>query len=260
MNRLLSPIAALVALTADAPAPAEDPKPTTVYEIRTYYAAPGKLDALNARFRDHTLKLFEKHGLTNVGYFVPVGENKDNKLVYFISAPSKEARDKSFKEFGADPGLEEGVAGEREGRQAGRTKIESDFLTVTDYSPVLKIGQGKDDRVFELRTYTATKGNLGLLNDRFKDHTIKLFEKYGMTNVVYWNVLKGQKGDDTMLVYLLSHKSKDEAEKSFDGFRADPGVDRGTKASEEKGGGSLTEPKGGVVSEFLKPTDYSPLK
>ena len=43
-------------------------KDERVYELRTYYAAPGKLDALNARFRDHTCKLFEKHGMTNVGY------------------------------------------------------------------------------------------------------------------------------------------------------------------------------------------------
>jgi hypothetical protein len=114
--------------------------------------------------------------------------------------------------------------------------------------------------VFELRTYTATKGNLGHLNDRFKDHTIKLFEKHGMTNVVYWNALKGQKGEDTQLVYLLAHKSPDAAKKSFDTFRMDPDWVAARKASEEKAGGSLTEPKGGVVSEFLKPTEYSPLK
>ena len=114
--------------------------------------------------------------------------------------------------------------------------------------------------MFELRDYTATKGNLGHLNDRFKDHTIKLFEKHGMTNVVYWNALKGQKGEDTQLVYLLAHKSPDAAKKSFDTFRMDPDWVAARKASEEKAGGSLTEPKGGDVSEFLKPTDYSPLK
>src|SRR3954464_10606179 len=102
MRRLLPllALAPLVALTTGSSAAEKD---TPVYEMRVYYAAPGKLDALNSRFRDHTLKLFEKHGLANVGYFVPAGENKDNKLVYFISAPSKEARDKSFKEFAADP-------------------------------------------------------------------------------------------------------------------------------------------------------------
>jgi hypothetical protein len=44
-----------------------------VYELRVYYAAEGKLDALHARFRDHTMKIFENHGMKNVGYFVPEG-------------------------------------------------------------------------------------------------------------------------------------------------------------------------------------------
>ena len=222
------------------------------------YAAPDKLDALHARFRDHTMKLFEKHGLTNVGYFVPI-DNKENKLVYWISAPSKAARDKSFKEFAADPDWRKAA---QESEKNGRlvNKVVSTFLTVTDYSPALKPAQSKDERVFELRMYTATKGNLGNLNDRFKDHTMKLFEKHGMTNVVYWNVLKGQKDDDKRLVYLLAHKSQDAAKKSFDEFRKDPDWIAAKDASEKKGGGSLTEPKGGVVSEFLKPTDYSPLK
>jgi hypothetical protein len=255
MKRLL-PLFALVALPSGSLAAEPD---TKVYEMRVYYAAPGKLDALHARFRDHTMKLFDKHGLTNVGYFVPVGENKDNKLVYWISAPSKEARDKSFKAFAADPEWQKAAKeSEKDGKLVA--KIESFFMTATDYSPALKLAQSKDDRVFELRTYTATKGNLGHLNDRFKNHTVKLFEKHGMTNVVYWNVLKGQKGEDTQLVYLLTHKSEDAAKKSFDSFRQDADWVAARKASEEKAGGSLTEPKGGVVSEFLKPTDYSPLK
>ena len=257
MKRLL-PLFALAPLAAAAVDSRAAEPDTKVYEMRVYYAAPGKLDALHARFRDHTMKLFDKHGLTNVGYFVPVGENKDNKLVYWISAPSKEARDKSFKAFAADPEWKKAAA---ESEKGGRlvSKIESHFLTATDYSPPLKLAQSKDERVFELRTYTATKGNLGHLNDRFRNHTIKLFEKHGMTNVVYWNALKGQKGEDNTLVYLLAHKSEDAAKKSFDSFRMDPDWVAARKASEEKAGGSLTE-KDGVKSEFLKPTDYSPLK
>jgi hypothetical protein len=263
MRRLLPlvALAPLFALTAGSRAPlarAADPD-TRVYELRVYYAAPGKLDALNARFKNHTMKLFEKHGLANGGYFVPVGENKENKLVYWISAPSKEARDKSFKEFGADPEWKKVAAeSEKDGRLLAKAP-ESTLMTVTGYSPAIKLAQAKDDRVFELRTYTATKGNLGNLNDRFKNHTIKLFEKHGMTNVVYWNVLKDQKGDDNKLIYLLAHKSEEAAKKSFDAFRMDPDWIAARKASEEKGGGSLTE-KDGVKSEFLKPTDYSPLK
>jgi hypothetical protein len=248
-------IVPLVALVTESRAAEPD---TRVYEMRVYYAGPGKLDALNARFRDHTMRLFEKHGLSNVGYFVPVGENKENKLAYWISAPSKAARDKSFKEFGADPEWKKVVAeSEKNGRLV--SKFEGAFLTVTDYSPPLKLAQSKEDRVFELRTYTASQGNLGHLNDRFKNHTLKLFEKHGMTNIVYWNALKGTKGDEVKLMYLLAHKSEEAAKKSFDSFRKDPDWLAARKASEEKAGGSLTE-KDGVKSEFLKPTDYSPLK
>src|SRR5437588_7698451 len=98
---LLPLLCALIALFLSvARSSAED---TRLFELRTCYAAPGKLDALNARFRNHTTKLFEKHGMTNVGYFVPVGDNKDNKLVYFLSYPTKEDREKSWKGFVADP-------------------------------------------------------------------------------------------------------------------------------------------------------------
>lgn len=256
--RCLLPLFALVPLALMTADVTSAEKEARVYEMRVYYAPEGKLEALNARFKNHTLKLFEKHGLTNVGYFVPL-DNKENKLVYFISAPSKEARNKSFKDFGADPEWQKAYKdSEKDGKLT--TKIESRFLTETEYSPMFKIETSKEPRVFELRTYTATKGNLGNLNDRFKNHTIKLFEKHGMTNVIYWNVLKGEKGADETLIYLLAHKSKDAAAKSFDAFRKDPDWLAAREASEKKGGGSLTEAKGGVVSEFLVPTDYSPLK
>ena len=153
MRRLLPlfALAPLAALVADAPAAEKD---TRVYEMRTYYAAKDKLDALHARFKNHTLKLFEKHGITNVAYFTPI-DNKDNKLVYFVSFPSKEARNKSFKEFGADPDWKKAAAdSEKDGKLV--EKIESRFLTVTDYSPEFKITESNAVRVFELRTYTAT--------------------------------------------------------------------------------------------------------
>ncbi len=261
MRRLLPllALAPLVALTADAPAPAEDSKPVTVYEMREYYAKPGKLDAIHVRFKDQMKSLMKKHEITPVAFFVPTGENKDSKLVAFYSFPSMKAREVAWNKYLADPDAKKAfLESEKDGPLEG--KVDVRFLTATDYSPEFKIEKSKDDRVFELRTYTATKGNLGHLNDRFKNHTIKLFEKHGMTNVVYWNVLKGEPDADRLLVYLLAHKSKEAAAKSFDEFRKDPDWVAARKASEEKGGGSLTEAKGGVISEFLKPTDYSPLK
>jgi len=103
-----------------------------VFEIRTYYANEGKLDALLARFRDHTVTLFKKHGMTNVGYWVPA-DNKENKLVYMLAFPSREARDKAFKAFGADPDWQKA---RKESTKDGRLvkKIVNDFLGGTDFS------------------------------------------------------------------------------------------------------------------------------
>ena len=138
-------------------------------------------------------------------------------------------------------------------------KVTSVFMKATDYSPALKI-ETPGNRVIELRTYIATPNNLELLNGRFREHTMKLFEKYGMTNLIYWNYMADQKDADKMLVYLLAHKSKEAGLASFDAFRKDADWLKARAASEEKGKGSLTVEKIGVQSEYMVPTDYSPLK
>ena len=109
---------------------------TRCYELRIYTAAEGKLEALNARFRDHTCALFEKHGLTNVGYWVPL-DAKDNRLIYVISSPNREAHAKSFKAFLNDPDWKKAYAAStKNGRLVA--KIESTFLSAVDYSPAVK--------------------------------------------------------------------------------------------------------------------------
>lgn len=248
---LAATVAALAAATAA-------DKDSRVYELRTYTAAPGKLDALNARFRDHTLKLFEKHGMTNVAYWVPI-DNKDNQLIYLLSHASEDARAKSFRSFGSDPAWQAAVKQtEANGRLA--TKVEYRLLTPTDYSPLMKSGHDvSGGRVFEMRTYTASPGKLDNLNARFRDHTLKLFEKHGMTNLGYFTPLAGTKGADDTLIYFLAHRSVDASKASWDAFRKDPTWTAARKASEDKAGGSLTAPEG-VKSVFLKPTDYSPMK
>jgi hypothetical protein len=228
-----------------------------LFELRTYYASSGKLDNLLARFRDHTCKLFEKHGMTNIGYWVPI-DNKDNKLIYILAHKDREASKASWKGFMADPDWQKAYKeSEANGRLLAKAPVVA-FMRATDYSPMIKTG-GDGERVFELRTYTAEPGRLDALNARFRDHTCKLFEKHGMTNIGYWNYDKEQKHSDVMLFYILAHKSVDSAKTSFDAFRKDPDWVAAKAASEEKAGGSLTI-KDGVKSEFVKPTDFSPLK
>src|SRR5947209_2730212 len=72
-----------------------------VFELRTYTTNEGKLEALQARFRDHTTRIFKKHHMTNVGYWVPV--DKPNTLIYIISHESREAAKANWDAFRADP-------------------------------------------------------------------------------------------------------------------------------------------------------------
>ncbi|MCX7872525.1 MAG: NIPSNAP family protein [Verrucomicrobiae bacterium] len=230
---------------------------TKCYEMRVYYAAQDKLDALHARFRNHTCKLFEKHGMVNIGYWTPL-ENPDHKLIYILAYPNREAREKSWKAFMSDP---EWQTAFKESEKQGRLveKVESYFLTPTDFSPEIKPSAEKENRLFELRTYTAAPEKLEALKARFRDHTVKLFEKHGIKNFGYWTLTPGQKGSENTLIYILIHKDKNSAEKSFTAFRNDPAWIAARKESEEKAGGPLTV-NGGVKSEFLTPTDYSPSK
>ena len=114
-------------------------KDSRVFEMRTYYAAPGKLEDLQARFRDHTVKLFEKHGMANVGYWVPVdektGQPSGNTLVYILAYPSLEARTKSWDGFRADPAW---TAARNESEKNGKLveKVDAVFLKATDYSAI----------------------------------------------------------------------------------------------------------------------------
>jgi hypothetical protein len=128
-----------VAMFAATQAPPSTAKGARVFEMRTYYASPGKLEALHARFRDHTTKLFEKHGMTNVGYWVPIdgqtGAATGNTLVYILSYPSLEARKKSWDAFQHDPEWKTVKdASEKEGKLVD--KVDSVFLSPTDYSAI----------------------------------------------------------------------------------------------------------------------------
>jgi NIPSNAP len=245
---------ALVAMLGAAPA---GEKADRVYELRTYYAPVGRLGDLQARFRNHTLKLFEKHGMTNIGYWTPIA-NKDNQLIYMLAHPSRAAATKAWAAFQADPAWA-AVRQETEAKGPIVANVESVFLKATDYSPEPKPA-ATGERVFELRTYLATPKNLDNLNARFRNHTVKLFENHGMTNIGYWVPLKGEKGADDVLVYMLAHKSVDAAKQSFAAFRDDPAWKAALKASEENAGGPLTVPKIGVKSVMMKATDYSPMR
>ena len=247
---LLSTLTAFVSLKHEALKP-----DNRLYEMRVYYAEPDKLNDLLARFRNHTTKLFSKHGMTSEGYWVPV-DNKENKLVYVLSYKDKNAREKAWKAFSDDPEWKKAAeASEKNGKLI--TKIESFYLKTTDFSPAKIAKTGTPNRVFELRTYKATPGHLPNLLARFRNHTTALFSKHGMTNLWYWTFTEKEQGADDMLIYFLAHPSQEAGLEDFKKFGADPDWNAVKKASEDKAGGSLTEY---VKSEYMNPTDFSPIK
>ena len=132
-----STLAGIAADTNVAPASASIAKDSRCFEMRTYYAAPGKLEALNARFRDHTCALFKKHGIEIVGFWIPTDKEQgaEIKLVYLLAHKSREAAKQSWKEFGGDPEWKKArTASEVNGKLV--EKVETVFMAATDYSPV----------------------------------------------------------------------------------------------------------------------------
>jgi hypothetical protein len=110
---------------------------------------------------------------------------------------------------------------------------------------------GAKHRVFEIRTYTTKEGKLPDLLKRFRDHTTKLFEKHGMTNIGYWTPADEPRSKDT-LIYILAHDSRDAAKKSWAAFRADPEWQAVQKASEANG-----KIVAKTESVYANPTDFS---
>jgi hypothetical protein len=234
-----------------------------VFELRIYVCNPGKLEALLDRFRNHTCQLFEKHGMTNIGYWVPIEEEHgaSDTLIYVLQHQSREAAKESFAAFSRDP---DWVTARKESEKDGAILAEkptSIFMTRTDYSVALNVEAATPGRTFELRIYETPEGKVAPLHDRFRQHTCSLFEKHGMTNICYWEPVEKEKGAGSMLVYILAHKSHEAGLASFAAFREDPDWIAAKAATEEANGGSLTLPQPeGVRSIYMRPTDFSPMK
>ena len=228
---------------------------TRCYELRIYTANEGKLAALQARFKDHTCKLFEKHELTNVGYWVPV-DKSDNRLIYVISSPNRAAHKKSWKAFLNDSDWKKAYkASTKDGALVA--KIDSTFMSATDYSPAVKPVITKKIRMFELRTYTTAPDRLKNLHGRFRDHTCKIFEKNGMKNVAYWTPTDANKGKSNTLIYIISHfGTTDQAKKNWAGFGGDPDWQKARATSEVDGKILAKRP----ARLYLTATDFSPIQ
>jgi len=135
------------------------------------------------------------------------------------------------------------------------------ILSISSISLIVGLGAGvfystsaQSQKVFELRTYQATPGNLGNLHARFRDHTIRIFRKHGMEIVGFWSPTSEEERDD-ILVYLLAHDSQDAADASWQAFGADP--EWASVAEESNKNGQILA---GVERKYMVATDYSPMK
>jgi len=218
-----------------------------VYELRTYTTNEGKLDNLNARFRYHTVRLFEKHGMESVGYWVPADDPKStNTLIYVVKHKSHDAAKASWRAFLADPEWKK-IA--RESQKDGRILAkapESVFMNAAGYSPKFSNDKKSGDPVFELRIYRTNKGKLKNLDARFRDHTIRIFNRFGIQSVAYWHPVDEPDSKDT-LIYVIRHDSRDAAKKSWK---------RVAKESQEDGRFLRERPE----SIYMKATDYSAIR
>jgi NIPSNAP len=130
-------LAAVAALVGTEEVLAQGSSGGPVYELRIYHAMEGKRDTLVARFRDHTDALFKKHGLKPVAYWNPTDEPvKGSTFIYILKHPSREAATANWKSFHDDPEwVKVSTASEKNGKLV--EKVDSTYMTLTDFSPVV---------------------------------------------------------------------------------------------------------------------------
>jgi hypothetical protein len=228
-------------------------KDSRYFEMRTYHCPENKRPDLIKRFENHTLRLFKKHGIESIAYFLPI-DTSNYTLTFILAYPDLPSRDVSWNKFSNDPEWQE-AAKQSEANGKIVARVDQVFMNVaTELSPKIKKSKGGESRVFELRTYTCLPGKVTDLNTRFRDHTRKLFEKHGMTNIAYWYSVEKENAQPK-LVYLLAHKSEAAGKASFDSFRQDPEWIKVRDASEANG--KIVEK---VESVYMKALDFSPIK
>jgi hypothetical protein len=224
-----------------------------LYEVRIYYPMPGKYAEIVDRFRQYTTKLFTKHGMENIGYWTPT-DTARHELIYILAYPNRAARDTSWKHFGADP---EWQAVDAKTQANGKLvdHVDQIFMTEADFSPAISPKKDKQPRTFELRTYTAEPGKLPDLLTRFRDHTVGLLDKHGMTNIGYWLTQKVDANGQAQLLYIVAHPTEATGKQHWGEFSNDAAWKTARTASEKNG--PLTKK---IDAVYLTPTDYSPMK
>ena len=225
-----------------------------IYELRIYAANEDRLHHLEKRFREHTDRIFKKRGLKSIGYWVPTEgpAKKRRRLIYILKHPSRYAAYQNWIHFNND-GEWDRVLDEPQYQGLLFEKPTSIFMNETDYSAQVRNAIDQKGGVFELRTYVTNPGKLDALNQRFKNHTAKLFAKHGMKNFGYWIPFDTPDSKNT-LIYLLHHADRKQADASWKAFASDPTWQKARKESERDGKILAQAPE----RIFLRALDFSP--
>jgi hypothetical protein len=260
---VLTALSAALAITSSA-ALAQN-APGKLHELRIYVANPGKLPALHARFRDHTLKLFAKHGIENLYYWTisegAEGDDPANTLVYLVAHKNQAAADASWKAFLADPEWQAvSRASEADGPLLARPPA-SIYMNTVDVGVALP-GIGKapaaTGRLFEYRQYNVGVDGLPETVERMRFGEASIFAKHGMQPIEFWTA-----ADSSAFIYLLAHKDREAAKASWQTFFGEM-RDFMVRFSAREGAppppapGAAPRPRASSVVRFLVPTDYSP--
>ncbi len=228
-----------------------------VYELRTYISTENRFKHLIQRFREHTDRLFKKHNMIPVGYWVPTeGPPLSRRtLVYILKHPSRYEAWKNWVAFSNDKEWER-VLDQPVFQGLLLQKPDSVFLTLNSYSDQVKNKIERTGGVFELRTYTSMDGKLDALNDRFKNHTAKLFTTSGMKNVAYWTPFDNPVSSN-QLIYLLQHTSRKQADINWNAFRKSPTWKKVVAESKKNNGRLLIKPPERL---YLRALEFSPIR
>jgi hypothetical protein len=246
----------------DAKPSSNNPKPAPrllegpLYELRIYQASEGRFQHLIKRFREHTDRIFKKHGLKALGYWIPTDGSvkKRRKFVYLLQHPSRYEAYRNWTNFFNDKEWER-VMDKPEFQGLLSEKPTSIFLSPNDYSVAARNDIEKPGGSFELRTDVVNPGKLPMLNARFRKHTTSLFNRHGIQNVSYWTPFDQPDSKDT-LIYLVHHANRKQADLNWEAFGQDPEWKRVARESQIQGKLLARPPE----RLYLKALDFSPLR
>jgi len=216
-----------------------------VYELRTYFASPGKLDDLHNRFKNHLLGFHEKHGITNIGYWVPT-DNPKRMIVALVSYPSMEARDRSWSRLSAD---REWIQARRESEENGRIldAIREEVLSADEATDVMTLAMN-EGRGFEIHRFTAESGQGETVKARVREELNDEFGKSQVTVRFFTPTGEGNRTATTLLAFIVRPVAEVDVVEFV--------MKRG---STPRGGLEAAKIPGQIVTT-LKVTEYSPAK